>query len=60
MFELQKPDPFQKADPKAPQCPMCTHEMALKKIHRQPPEDHFIFKCGRCELEYPVVGNKRD
>jgi hypothetical protein len=30
------------------------------KIHRQPPEDHFIFKCGRRELEYPVIGDKPD
>ena len=51
---------FQQSDPKAPHCPICTNEMALKKIHRQPPEDHFIFKCGPCELEYPVIGNKRD
>jgi len=51
---------FQKSDPKAPNCPICTHEMALKKIHRQKPADHFIFKCGTCGLEYPVIGNKHD
>jgi hypothetical protein len=51
---------FQKSAPPAPHCPMCTNEMALKKIYRQPPQDHFIFKCGHCELEYPVVGSKRD
>jgi hypothetical protein len=54
MFELQK------LDPKAPPCPICTSEMALKKIHRQRPQDHLVFKCGFCELEYPVVGQKRD
>jgi predicted nucleic acid-binding Zn ribbon protein len=54
MFEIQKPDP------KAPSCPLCTKEMALKKIHRQAPSDHFVFKCGSCQLEYPVVGQKHD
>jgi predicted nucleic acid-binding Zn ribbon protein len=53
MFEIQKPDP------KAPSCPLCTKEMALKKIHRQAPSDHFIFKCGPCQLEYPVNGQER-
>jgi hypothetical protein len=51
---------FQKSEPQAPHCPMCAAEMALKKVHRQPTEDHFIFRCEKCELEYPVVGNKRD
>jgi len=51
---------FQKSDLKAPPCPLCMNEMTLKKIHRQPTGDHFIFKCGRCELEYPVIGNKRN
>jgi len=54
MFEFHKPDP------EAPACPVCTGEMALKKIYRQRPQDHFVFKCGLCELEYPVVGQKRD
>jgi hypothetical protein len=54
MFEIQRPDP------KAPSCPVCTGEMALKKIHRQQPQDHFVFKCRLCELEYPIVGQKHD
>ncbi|MCX7312586.1 MAG: hypothetical protein NTV56_12905 [Alphaproteobacteria bacterium] len=49
---------LQPADPKAPACPMCAQAMGLKTIHRQQPSDHFIFKCGRCELEYPVAGKK--
>jgi hypothetical protein len=54
MFELQPPDR------KPPPCPVCTHEMVLKKIHRQQPADHLIFKCGHCAIEYPVVSEKRD
>ena len=46
---------FAHQDPRAPLCPVCTEEMALKNIFRQKPHDHFIFQCGRCELEYPLV-----
>lgn len=50
---------FQATDPKAPSCPLCTSEMVLKTIFRQLPEDHFVFKCAPCDLEYPVLGRKR-
>jgi hypothetical protein len=59
MFEFQK-SVSAPANPKAPPCPMCAIEMALKKVHRQEPQDHFIFRCPSCEIEYPVVGAKRD
>ena len=45
----------QQPAPKVPPCPLCASAMALKQIHRQIPADHFIFKCGTCAVEYPVV-----
>jgi hypothetical protein len=54
LFATQQPDP------QAPACPLCSTEMALKNIHRQQPQDHFIFKCRTCQLEYPVVGGARE
>ncbi len=53
MFEQQK------AEPKAPPCPMCTSQKILKQIHRQQPADHLIFKCGNRAIEYPVVAEQR-
>jgi hypothetical protein len=55
MSESARPIPL----PPAPACPLCALAMALKQIHRQLPHDHFIFKCGPCELEYPVLGGQR-
>lgn len=54
LFATQQPDP------KAPACPLCSAEMSLKNIHRQKPQDHFIFKCRACQLEYPVIGGARE
>jgi hypothetical protein len=54
MFERQK------AEPEAPPCPICASPTVLKQVHRQQPVDHFIFKCGGCALEYPVVAQQRD
>jgi predicted nucleic acid-binding Zn ribbon protein len=51
---------FDQSAPKPPACPGCTFEMVLKKVHAQPTSDHFIFKCERCQLEYPVIGNGRE
>ena len=59
MFDFQEPAPKAPVPaPKAPPCPLCGGEMALKKIHRLQPDDHFIFRCAACNLEYPVVGGR--
>jgi len=39
---------------------MCASPTTLKQVHRQPPVDHFIFKCGNCAIEYPVVVKEND
>ena len=51
---------IEQSEPKPPPCPACAHEMALKKVHVQPTSNHFIFKCERCQLEYPVIGKSRE
>jgi len=51
---------IEQSEPKPPPCPACTIEMVLKKVHAQPTSNHFIFKCERCQLEYPVIGKSRE
>ena len=46
--------------PPAPICPSCASPMALKQAHKLQPQDHFIFKCPACLLEYPVIGGPGD
>ena len=50
---------LQHSIPKPPPCPLCTGDMELKKIHKAQPVNHFIFKCGKCAVEYPIVPDKR-
>lgn len=51
---------FEQSAPNPPACPTCTIEMVLAKIHTQPVPNHFIFKCERCQLQYPVIGKSRE
>ncbi len=38
-----------------PSCPVCGGEMVLADMHKAVARVTNVFRCKRCEVEYPVV-----
>jgi hypothetical protein len=48
---------FQTGDliPKAPPCPLCGGETFLRQMHNAVAKVIDVFRCKRCDVEYPMV-----